>query len=52
VAKVRYDDANNLGMLYQANRNSRWHVFEFINPKTTSELLKEIEPDRTSIFWG
>ena len=52
IAQLRYDDASKLWTLYWPDRNARWHVFDLIDPGSVSELLEEIELDRTSIFWG
>ena len=49
---MRYDVANSLWTLYWSDRNARWHVFDLIDPGSISELLEEIELDRTAIFWG
>jgi Protein of unknown function (DUF3024) len=37
---------------YWADRNSRWHRDEDIDPGTTDELLNEINDDPICIFWG
>lgn len=37
---------------YCADRNSRWHQYDLIEPGTVAELLTEIEQDPTGIFWG
>ncbi len=52
VAQMRYDVDTNLWTLYWADRNSRWHVFDPIDPAKVGEILDEIELDRTCIFWG
>jgi hypothetical protein len=49
---MRYDVDTNLWTLYWADRNSRWHVFDPIDPAKVGEILDEIELDRTCIFWG
>ena len=49
---MRYDVANNLWTLYWSDHNQRWHIYDFIDSGTISELLEEIELDRTAIFWG
>jgi hypothetical protein len=52
VAQLRFDPESKSWTLYWADRNGRWHVFDLINPGTITKLLREIETDRTAIFWG
>ena len=52
VAQRRFDPATNEWTLFCADRNSRWHLYDFIEPGSISELLDEIEADPTGIFWG
>ena len=52
VAQMRYDMASTLWTLYWSDRNARWHAFDLIDPGSVTELLEEIELDRTAIFWG
>jgi hypothetical protein len=52
VAQLRYDPSNHLWTLYWADRNSRWHRYDDIDPSTTDQLLNEINDDPTCIFWG
>jgi len=36
-----------------ADRNSKWHVYDEIEPATDFEsLLQEVDDDPTGIFWG
>lgn len=53
VAQFRYDDRTKLWTLYCADRNSRWHLYDEIDPaKSLQTLLDEVEEDPTAIFWG
>ena len=52
VAQLRYDPDAGRWTLYCADRNSRWHHYDPIEPGTVTELLAEIEQDPTGIFWG
>ena len=52
IAQLRFDPAIHVWTLFCADRNSRWHLYDFIEPGTVTELLAEIEADPTSIFWG
>ena len=50
--QLRYDPDAGRWTLYCADRNSRWHHYDLIEPGTVTELLAEIEQDPTGIFWG
>lgn len=53
VAQLRFDPPSGEWTLYSADRNSRWHVYDFIGPSTEmGVLLAEIDGDPTGIFWG
>ena len=53
VAQLRYDPADHYWSLYCADRNSRWHDYDMIQPTPQlDELLTEIDDDPTGIFWG
>lgn len=53
VAQLRYEPEENLWRLYCADRNSRWHYYDMVEPtERIDELLQEIEDDPTGIFWG
>lgn len=52
TAQLRYDPASHDWTLYWADRNSRWHRYDDIDPGTTDQLLNEINDDPTCIFWG
>jgi hypothetical protein len=53
VAQLRFDPPRGEWTLYSADRNSRWHEYDFIGPSTdVNVLLAEIDDDPTSIFWG
>ena len=53
VAQFRRDRKTGNWTLYCADRNSRWHVYEELQPKKTIKpLLAEVDRDPTGIFWG
>ena len=52
VAQLRYDPDSQLWTLYWADRNSRWHRYDDLQPGSIDELLNEIDDDSTCIFWG
>jgi Protein of unknown function (DUF3024) len=53
VAQLRYDPADHHWRLYHADRNSRWHGYDMVEPTTQlGKLLDEIDDDPTGIFWG
>jgi hypothetical protein len=53
VAQLRYDPADHHWRLYCADRNSRWHPYDMVEPtRQLSRLLDEIDGDPTGIFWG
>ena len=53
VAQFRYDPHSEQWTLYCADRNSRWHRFDYIEPnKSFKRLLDVVDEDPTGIFWG
>ncbi|TAJ17193.1 MAG: DUF3024 domain-containing protein [Dehalococcoidia bacterium] len=52
VAQLRFDLVEERWTLYWADRNSRWHLYDDIEPGTVTELLAEIDRDPINIFWG
>jgi hypothetical protein len=52
IAQLRYDAEHKHWTLYYADRNSRWHRYDLIDPGTVDQLLEEIDSDPTGIFWG
>jgi hypothetical protein len=53
VAQFRYDTATRRWALYCADRNSRWHVYDDLDPSERLEdLIAEVDADPTGIFWG
>jgi Protein of unknown function (DUF3024) len=52
VAQLRYSPETTKWSLHWADRNSRWHPYEFIRPGSVTSLLEEVEKDTTCIFWG
>ncbi len=53
VAQFRFDPKPMKWTLYCADRNSKWHLYDEIEPSNKIEdLLKEVDQDPTGIFWG
>ena len=55
IAQLRYappPPARGRWQLYWADRNSRWHRYQDLDPGTAQVLLDEIDQDPTCIFWG
>ena len=53
VAQFRYDMDTSMWTLYCADRNSRWHEYDDLEPsKNLDDLIKEVEEDPICIFWG
>lgn len=52
IAQLRYDRGTGQWTLYWADRNSRWHLYDDIEPGSVVELLAEVERDPVAIFWG
>lgn len=53
IAQIRFKNEDKTFTLYCADRNERWHLYDFIEPSIELEdLLKEIDNDPTGIFWG
>ncbi|HEO97874.1 MAG TPA: DUF3024 domain-containing protein [Epsilonproteobacteria bacterium] len=53
IAQVRFDNDSKTFTLYCADRNGRWHLYDFMEPSTElEEILLEIDRDPTGIFWG
>lgn len=53
IAQVRFENETKTLTLFCADRNDKWHLYDFIEPSTELEdLLKEIDEDPTGIFWG
>ena len=53
IAQLRYTAARGEWVLYSRDRNLRWHRYDLIGPAPhVDPLLKEIEANPTSIFWG
>jgi hypothetical protein len=53
IAQLRYDTAARTWDLYWADRNRRWHRYDDLDatPQLV-DLLKEIDKDPISVFWG
>lgn len=53
IAQIRFNNDNKSFTLYYADRNDRWHLYDWIEPSTELEdILQEIDRDPTGIFWG
>lgn len=53
VAQFRFDASHGLWSLYWADRNSRWHLYEDVEPSSNIvDLLEEVDEDPTGIFFG
>jgi len=53
VAQLRFRPADSKWSLYWADRNSRWHEYNDLDPSADIDhLLREIDRDPTGIFWG
>ncbi len=53
VAQFQFDSKTKKWALYYLDRASRWHIFDIIDPSVDFDaLLKELDRDRTGIFWG
>jgi hypothetical protein len=53
VARLKKDEKRNTWLLYCADRNSKWHLFEpNAENQDIEKLLAEVERDSTGIFWG
>jgi hypothetical protein len=53
IARLRYTKTRREWTLYWPDRNSRFHLYDRAQPTTDVDiLLREIDLDPTSIFWG
>ena len=53
IAQLRYDPTSQHWTLYWADRNSRWHRYDDLEPTANlDDVLAEIDEDPTCIFWG
>jgi hypothetical protein len=52
LAQLRYDSESALWSLFWADRNSRWHRYDDLDPGSVGDLLNEIAADPMCIFWG
>jgi len=53
IAQVRYDPNLRSWSLYWADRNSRWHLYDDLEPTPNlDDVLNEIDEDPTCIFFG
>jgi len=53
VAQFRYNPHSGMWTLYCADRNGRWHLYDYAKPsKNFDAMLEAVEKDRTGIFWG
>ena len=53
IAQLRYNPTARVWTLYWADRNSRWHLYDDLEPTGDLDaVLREIDEDRTCIFFG
>jgi hypothetical protein len=53
VARIRYSKSHRSWTLFWSDQNSEFHVYDLIKPTSDVEaLLREIDRDPVSIFWG
>jgi len=53
MAQFRYYEPKKRWILYCADRNSRWHLYDEAEPAAAIQtLLEEVTRDPTGIFWG
>ncbi len=53
AAQFRYDRESKEWTLYCANRNSRWHLYDLVEPTTNfNALLETVDEDPIGAFWG
>jgi hypothetical protein len=53
IAQLRHDPAAGTWTLCWADRNRRWHRYDHLDPTPhLDDLLKEIDQDPLSMFWG
>jgi hypothetical protein len=53
IAQLRYQPSSRRWTLYWADRNSRWHRYDDVDPTTDLDaLIAEIDSDPTCIFFG
>lgn len=53
IAQIRYAEDERAFTLHWADRNSRWHRYDDVEPTASLDrMLHEIDDDPTCIFWG
>jgi len=53
IAQIRFNNPEKTYTLYYADRNDKWHIYEFLEPSQNLEdLLTELDNDSTGIFFG
>jgi len=53
IAQIRFENVDKTFTLYCADRNDKWHLYDYIDPTTDlEEVLAQIDADPTGIFWG
>jgi acid phosphatase class B len=53
IAQIRFENENKTFTLYCADRNDKWHLYDYIKPsKELEKILEEIDNDIAGAFWG
>jgi hypothetical protein len=52
VAQFRYDPVTATWSLLCCDRHQRWHPYDRRPTKNLASLLREVDADRSGIFWG
>ena len=52
VAQFRYEPVTGMWSLFCCDRHQRWHPYDRRPAKKLASLLREVDADRSGIFWG
>lgn len=53
ICRFRYTKAKGQWALYWRDRNLKFHLFDLVPPsRHIDDLIREVDADRTGIFWG
>jgi hypothetical protein len=52
IAQLRYQPDAQLWTLYWADRNDRWHRYDWLEPTVLDAVLREIEHDPMCVIFG